>query len=444
MTRLPAGFVLGVATAAYQIEGAVREEGRQASIWDTFSHTPGRVLNGDTGDIACDHYHRWQADVALMRELGVHAYRFSVAWPRILPDGGQSVNTAGLDWYDRLVDGLLAAGIQPWATLYHWDMPQPLEDAGGGPARATADAFVRLTEVVARRLGDRVQNWITLNEPWCSAFLGYLTGEHAPGRRDLRLALSASHTLLLAHGRAVEVLRATCPDARVGISLNPRDVQPASSDPADVAAAERFDGYLNRWFLDPIFGRGYPADMLEQYNGAFQPPSPADLETIAAPIDFLGVNYYNPHLVRANRSDPILGATTVRPSREAVTEMGWIVRPSSLRALLRRLAHDYPVRELVVTENGAAYADPGPRNGRVADPQRTRYLAEHLAAAAEAIADGVPLAGYFAWTLLDNFEWAWGFSRRFGLVHVDFASQRRTLKDSAHWYRRFIAETAGA
>jgi len=444
VSTLPAHFLLGVATAAYQIEGAITEDGRRPSIWDTFSHTPGRILNDDTGDSACDHYHRWRDDVALLRELGIGAYRFSIAWPRIVPEGTGALNAAGLDWYERLVDGLLEAGIQPWPTLYHWDLPQPLEDAGGWPERATADAFVGYVEAVTRRLGDRIGRWITLNEPWCSAFLGYASGEHAPGRHDARAALQASHTLLLAHGRAVEVLRATSPAAKVGISLNPSHVQAATNDAADLAAAVRFDGYLNRWFLDPLFGRGYPADMLAHYDGAFTPPPAADLEQIAAPIDFLGVNYYNPHLVRANRNEPLLGASTVRPTREAVTEMGWIVRPSGLRALLRRLATEYPVRSLYVTENGAAYTDPVPTDGRVADPERTRYVAEHLGAAADAIGDGVPLDGYFAWTLLDNFEWAWGYTRRFGLVHVDFATQQRTIKDSGHWYRQFIAEHRAA
>jgi beta-glucosidase len=439
--RLPAGFTLGLATAAYQIEGAAKEDGRGRSIWDTFSHTPGRVLNGDTGDLACDHYHRWQQDIELLKELGVGAYRFSVAWPRILPHGGTPVNELGLDWYERLVDGLLAAGIEPWLTLYHWDMPQPLEDAGGWPRRATADAFVEYTAVVARRLGDRVRHWITLNEPWCSAFLGYHTGEHAPGRRDLRHALQAAHTLLLAHGGAVRVLREHCPGASVGISLNPTEVQPATNQSADVAVARRYDGYLNRWFLDPIFGRGYPEDMLAHYADAFQSPASLadDLRSIASPLDFLGINYYSPTVVRADERDAFLRVLTVRPSREAVTEMGWIVRPSSLGALLRRVANDYPVRELVITENGAAYADSSPIHGHLDDPERIAYLAEHLSAAAEAVDAGVPLTGYFAWSFMDNFEWAWGYSRRFGLVHVDFPTQVRTPKQSAHWYRDFIA-----
>jgi beta-glucosidase len=373
----------------------------------------------------------------------VGAYRFSIAWPRIVPQGTGGVNAAGLDWYERLVDELLAAGIEPWVTLYHWDLPQPLEDRGGWPAPATANAFAQYAEVVGRRLGDRVRNWITLNEPWCSGFLGYLTGEHAPGRRDLAAALQATHTLLRAHGKAVDVLRQVCArGSAIGITLNPTHVEPATDDPDDIAAARRHDGFLNRWFLDPLYGRGYPADMLEHYGAAFAEPSDAELREIAAETDFLGVNYYAPTVVRANAQDPLLGASGVNAGGEPVTQMGWIVRPSGLRALLGRLAADYPVKRLAVTENGAAYADPPPADGRVYDPQRLSYLAGHLAAVSEAIADGVPVGAYFAWTLLDNFEWAWGFSRRFGLVYVDFASQQRTLKDSGQWYREFIAARA--
>jgi len=437
----PANFVWGVAAAAYQIEGAVHEDGRGTSIWDTFSHTPAKVLNGDSGDVACDHYHRWPEDLALMRDLGVGAYRFSIAWPRIVPDGGHAPNAAGLDWYERLVDGLLESGIQPWATLYHWDLPQPLEDAGGWPERATADAFARYAEVVGQRLGDRVRTWITLNEPWCSAFLGYQYGVHAPGRRDPRLALAATHSLLLAHGRAVESLRSTSPGARVGIVLNPAQVEPATDADADMAAARRADGYHNRWFLDPLYGRGYPADMLEHFAPHFAPPPDEDLREIAAPTDFLGVNYYRPNIVRADPTDAFLGARSVQPPDEPVTQMDWIVRPSGLRQLLVRLHRDYPVRGLAVTENGAAYADPPVVDGRLHDPQRTRYLAEHVAAVGEAIGAGVPVMGYFAWSLLDNFEWAQGYANRFGLVHVDYATQRRTLKDSGRWYRSLIARS---
>jgi beta-glucosidase len=441
LTTFPPNFVWGAAAAAYQIEGAVHADGRGTSIWDTFSHTPGNVLNGDTGDVACDHYHRWPEDLALMRDLGVGAYRFSIAWPRVIPDGGQTPNGAGLDWYERLVDALLEAGIQPWATLYHWDLPQPLEDAGGWPARATADAFARYAEVVGQRLGDRVRHWITLNEPWCSAFLGYQIGVHAPGVRDPRRALAATHTLLLAHGRAVEVLRSTSPRARVGIVLNPAQVEPASDAEADVAATRRVDGYHNRWFLDPLYGRGYPVDMLDHFVEHFSPPLHADLREIAAPTDFLGVNYYRPSIVRADPTEPFLGARGVQPPDAPVTEMDWLVRPSGLRQLLVRLYRDYPVRDLAVTENGAAYTDPAVVDRRVHDPERTRYLAEHIEAVGQAIGDGAPVTAYFVWSLLDNFEWAQGYSNRFGIIRVDYATQRRTLKDSGRWYRSLIAST---
>jgi beta-glucosidase len=433
----PLDFVWGVATAAYQIEGAATEDGRGPSIWDTFSHTPGRVLNGDTGDIACDHYRRWRDDVQLMRDLGVNAYRFSIAWPRIFPVGSGQANAAGLDWYEQLVDALLEAGIEPWLTLYHWDLPQALDDQGGWTNLAVADAFAVYAETIGRRLGDRVRHWITLNEPWCSAFLGYQTGEHAPGKRDPRVALQASHTLLLAHGKAVQALRASVPQASVGVTLNPTLIEAGSDSAADRAAARRYDGYLNRWFLDPLYGRGYPADMLEHFGGLFDAPPADDLRTIAAPIDFLGVNYYSPQVVVADPADRFLGVATRSPREAEVTEMGWVVRPTALRDLLRRLANDYPIRSLAITENGAAYRDQR-SNGHVPDPQRTQYLERHLAAAAAAIGEGVPLDAYFAWSLLDNFEWAWGFSKRFGIVYVDFPSQRRIVKDSGHWYRGFI------
>jgi beta-glucosidase len=434
----PSHFVWGVATAAYQIEGAVHEDGRGTSIWDTFSHTPGKVLNGDTGDVACDHYHRWREDLGLLRELGVGAYRFSVSWPRIVPTGSGAPNSAGLDWYERLVDALLESGIQPWLTLYHWDLPQPLEDAGGWPERSTADAFAYYAQVISARLGDRVKSWITLNEPWCSAFLGYQLGIHAPGRRDPRLGLAASHTLLLAHGRAVEVLRSNVPNATIGITLNPTHVEAASSEEADVAAARRMDGYLNRWFFDPLYGRGYPADMLAQFEQHFEAPAQSDLQTIATPTDILGVNYYRPTIVRADPTDTFLGARSVQRPDEPVTQMDWVVRPSGLRDLLVRIHRDYPVSSLAVTENGAAYKDEAPVDGTLHDPERTRYIAQHVGACGDAIAEGVPLHAYFVWSLLDNFEWAQGFLNRFGVVHVDYASQQRTIKDSGHWYHRLI------
>ena len=437
--HFPAGFTWGAATAAYQIEGAIDADGRLPSIWDTFAHTPGRVLNGDTGDQACDHYHRWREDVDLLKQLGASGYRFSIAWPRILPTGIGTVNAKGLDFYERLVDALLVAGIQPWVTLYHWDLPQPLEDAGGWPERATADAFAGFAEIVARRLGDRVQRWTTLNEPWCSAFLGYELGIHAPGKTDPKLGFAAAHNLLLAHGRAVQVLRSSVPAAQVGIALNPTPVEAATGSAADAAAAERADAYLNRWFLDPIFGRGYPADGLSLVRQYFEAPSDADLQVIAQPIDMLGVNYYRPTIVCDSPGGGPFSFGSVLPPNEHVTQMDWLVRPSGLLDLLLRIHRDYPVQEIAVTENGAAYLDPVPDGGTLHDPERTAYLASHIAAVGEAIQARVPVTGYFVWSLLDNFEWAQGYSNRFGIVYVDFATQQRIVKDSGRWYQRLIA-----
>src|SRR5215212_5310943 len=332
--RLPPDFLWGAATASYQIEGAAHEDGRGESIWDRFSRTPGKVRDGDTGDVACDHYHRWPEDVALMRELGLGAYRFSIAWPRVLPDGTGDVNTAGLDWYERLVDALLAAGIQPWTTLYHWDLPQSLQDRGGWANPQTVDAFVRYAAVVARRLGDRVAGWITHNEPWVAAFVGHYQGRHAPGLTDLGTALQVAHHLLLSHGRAVPVLCSASSGVPVGITLNLNTVRSASSDPDDQAAARRDDGYLNRWFLDPLFGRGYPADMVELYGGLMPDVRPDELAEIAAPLDFLGINNYFPSYVRAPERAPgrELGFEQLGPAELAargfeITEMGWPVAP---------------------------------------------------------------------------------------------------------------------
>lgn len=436
----PQDFVWGTATASYQIEGAVREGGRGESIWDRFSHTPGKIANGDTGDVACDHYHRWREDIALMRELGISAYRFSVAWPRIMPNGWGRVNDAGLSFYDRLVDGLLEAGITPWLTLYHWDLPQVIEDQGGWPNRTTADMFAEYVDALSRRLGDRVKHWITLNEPWCSAFLGYLLGEHAPGRRDMRAALGAAHTHLLAHGQAVPIVRSNSPGAQVGITLNLAHTYPASDRDDDHEAAQRFDGFFNRWFLDPLYGRTYPEDMMELYGDFVPPIKSSDYTIIAAPTDFLGINYYNPTFVRDDPQTPIIRAGDVRLPDAEYTQMDWVVYPQGLYDLLRRVAADYPTGPLYITENGAAYPDDPPQDGHVADPKRTAYYAQHLEAARQAIVDGVPLKGYFAWSLMDNFEWAWGYTRRFGITYVDYTTQQRTLKDSARWYRAVVQQ----
>jgi beta-glucosidase len=435
--QLPDGFLIGAATAAYQIEGAVDEDGRAPSIWDTFSHTPGKVAGGHTGDVACDHYHRMDEDVALMAELGLDAYRFSIAWPRILPDGRGPVNPAGLGFYDRLVDRLLEHGITPFPTLYHWDLPQALEDEGGWRNRATAEAFATYAETVASHLGDRVAHWTTLNEPWVSAHLGQVMGIHAPGRTDLGEGLATGHHLLLAHGMAVPRIRRSAPGAKVGIVLILVDVTAMSAHPADVAAATIADGTANRWFLDPIAGRGYPGDAVAAFGWDGAPVFDGDLAIIAEPIDFLGVNYYtrmiegSPGL--ADRPEPV-----VRSSGE-LTDMGWEVYPEGLENVLRRVDREYGFPRLYVTENGVACPEPDHVEASIEDTGRIAYLERHLEAAARAAAAGVPLGGYFVWSLLDNFEWSFGYTKRFGLVHVDYDTLTRTPKRSYHWLRELQA-----
>ena len=427
----PSHFVWGAATAAYQVEGAATEDGRGESIWDRFSATPGKVVNGHTGAVACDTYHRYAEDIGLMRSLGIGAFRLSVAWPRILPEGRGRVNQAGLDFYDRLVDDLLANGLDPYVTLYHWDLPQVLEDRGGWPARETVEAFTEYTEVVVSRLGDRVRHWITQNEPWVASWLGYGLGLHAPGRKSDSDALAAGHHILVAHGRAAEVLRREAPASEVGIAIDLVPMYPFSDNEADVEAAHREDGFRNRWFLEPVLGRGYPEDMLERYDEILPTIEDGDMDTIAAPLDFLGINYYTRSVVRASVGEvPAEGAEH--------TEMGWEVYPDGLYRLLVHLQTVYEPPELYITENGAAFAD-ARENGRVADSRRVSYLEGHLDAVVAAIAEGVPVRGYFLWSLLDNFEWAFGYSRRFGIVYVDFDTLERVPKDSFTWYRDFIA-----
>ncbi|HMA37351.1 MAG TPA: GH1 family beta-glucosidase [Chloroflexia bacterium] len=431
-------FLWGAATAAYQIEGAVAEDGRGLSIWDTFSHTPGKTRDGDTGDVACDHYHRWREDVDLMRELGIAAYRFSIAWPRILPAGRGAVVPAGLDFYDRLVDGLLGAGIQPFATLYHWDLPQALQDEGGWANRDTAYAFADYAEIVALRLGDRVRGWITLNEPWVVAFVGNLHGRHAPGIQDLPTALRVTHHLLLGHGLAVPRLRAVTPGTPVGITLNLTPVEAASDSPQDQAAAARQDVYQNRIFLDPLTRGEYPPEAAAFLGPATFPVQPGDLATIAAPLDFLGVNYYTRAVIRHAPGIGMLEHEQVRPPGDYTT-MGWEVYPPGLRTLLNRVHRDYAFPAYYITENGAAFPDQVDAAGAIHDAPRIAYLAQHFAAAAGAVRDGVPLRGYFVWSLLDNFEWGHGYSQRFGIVYVDYPTGARLWKDSAHWYQAFLA-----
>ncbi|MFJ6940210.1 GH1 family beta-glucosidase [Streptomyces sp. NPDC101132] len=437
LAAFPPGFSWGTATSAYQIEGAVTADGRGPSIWDTFSHTPGAVDNGDHGDTACDHYHRWPEDIALMRRLGTDAYRFSIAWPRILPSGDGPLNPAGLDFYDRLVDALLDAGITPSATLYHWDLPQALQDRGGWTVRETAERFAAYAGRVAARLGDRVTQWATLNEPLCSAWIGHLEGRMAPGLTDLTAAVRASYHLLLGHGLAVAAVRAAAPAATIGLVTNHSTVTPASSRPEDVAAAARVDGHVNRWFLDPVYGRGFPADMRELYRVDL-PERPGDEAVVAAPLDWHGVNYYFPVTVEDDPAGPVPYARDVRQPGLPRTAMDWPVDPAGLESLLLRLTEEYGVRRLYVTENGSAFDDRPAPDGSVDDPERAAYLEDHIAACARAVRRGAPLAGYYAWSLLDNFEWAYGYAKRFGLVHVDYATQRRTVKSSGLRYADIV------
>ncbi|MGW7290378.1 GH1 family beta-glucosidase, partial [Streptomyces sp. NPDC054847] len=437
LAALPQDFAWGTATSAYQIEGAVAEDGRSPSIWDTFSHTPGRIAGDDHGDVACDHYHRWREDIALMKQLGTNAYRLSVAWPRVVPGGDGEVNAKGLDFYDQLVDGLLEAGITPSVTVYHWDLPQALQDRGGWPERDTAHHLAAYASAVAERLGDRVKHWATLNEPLCSAWIGHLEGRMAPGATDLTAAVRASYHLLLGHGLAAGAIRAAAPGAQVGIVNNLSTVAPASDRDEDVAAARRMDGHTNRWWLDPVHGRGFPADMLEVY-GVELPELPGDMETIAAPLDWLGLNYYFPAVVTDDPTGPAPFARQVERPGVPRTGMDWEIDANGIEALLLRLTDEYGARRLYVTENGSAYPDVVRTDGSIDDRERARYLEEHLAACARAVRKGAPLAGYFAWSLLDNFEWAYGYDKRFGLVHVDYATQRRTIKGSGHRYTDII------
>jgi beta-glucosidase len=431
-------FVWGCATSSYQIEGAGSEDGRVESIWDRFAATPGKVRDGSNGSVACDHYHRWPQDLDLGQELGLNAYRFSIAWPRIFSEVGGKPNRKGLDFYSRLVDGMLERGLQPWATLYHWDLPQYLQDRGGWNARTTVDAYLEFADAMTRRLGDRVQNWITHNEPWCTAMIGNFEGLHAPGLTDFRAALQVCHHVLLSHGKAVPLIRANVPGARVGICLSLHPVRAASDSALDQAAAARHHGLRYRWFLDPLHGRGYPAATLASVGDTAPVVLAGDMEAIAAPTDFLGVNYYFPETVAHAPGHAPLAARVLQPDGVETTAMGWEVAPQGLTELLARIERDYHPVDLYITENGSCYDDVVGADGEVDDVQRRRYLVRHLLALKQAIAAGVPVKGYFAWSLIDNFEWAEGYLRRFGLIHVDYATQQRRLKSSGKWYRSFL------
>jgi beta-glucosidase len=454
----PTGFLWGSATASYQIEGAVNEDGRSPSIWDTYSHTPGRTLNGDTGDVAADHYHRWEEDLDHIGELGLGAYRFSIAWPRVQPGGSGAFNQAGIDFYSRLVDGLLTRGVRPVATLYHWDLPQELEDAGGWPARETALRFADYAAGIVTALGDRVHTWTTLNEPWCSAYLGYASGVHAPGRNEPAQTLAAVHHLNLAHGLAGRVVRDLAPAAELSVTLNLHVIRGASDSAADQDAVRRIDALANRAFLGPMLTGSYPADLLADTaavtDWAFV--QAGDEALIKVPLDVLGVNYYSTALVRAwdgvsaraeadghglSAHSPWVGAPDVDFVQQPgpYTAMGWNIEPAGLTELLLRLHREYPGQPMMITENGAAFDDVVSPDGAIHDQLRVDYLRRHVAAMAAAIEAGADVRGYFVWSLLDNFEWGYGYDRRFGIIRVDYDTLVRTWKDSAHWYRRLAA-----
>ena len=438
----PDSFLWGTATASYQVEGAAHEEGRGTCIWDTFCRTPGKVAHGHTGDVASDQFHRYPEDVALMRELGVGAYRFSIAWPRVFPEGTGTQNPKGFDYYHRLIDALLDAGIEPAVTLYHWDLPQPLEDAGGWPARDTAKAFADYAAVCFDALGDKVTSWITLNEPWCTAFLGYEMGVHAPGLRDRPASFRAVHHLNLAHGLAMQAYRATGQDGQIGITHNLASVRPATRRGEDVEAADRARDKGTRIWLDPIYGRGYPQRFLDAYADCPMPVEPGDLETIAQPIDFIGINMYSENAVRhdAHHPERFAGVPTCYPE----TAMGWDITPRGLYRLLHQIDAEYGHPPLYVTENGCAMPDElTPDGTRCHDPGRVAFLRGYIGACGEALREGVDLRGYFLWSFIDNFEWAFGYTRRFGIVYCGYGDGRRVPKDSFHYYREVIAGHEG-
>jgi beta-glucosidase len=433
----PRDFVWGVATSAFQIEGAAAQDGKGLSIWDSFCRQAGAIADGSNGDVACDHYQRWSADLDLVASLGVDAYRFSISWPRVRPGGQGAWNAAGLDFYERLVDGLLERGIRPYLTLNHWDLPHELQAQGGWANRDTVHHFVDYALGLQARLGDRVANITTHNEPWVMAVMGHETGVFAPGIRDRAVAMQVAHHLLLSHGLALQALRAQGSKARLGIVLNLSPVYPASASPHDRARTQLEDGRLLRWYMEPLFKGAYPPDVL-QYLGQDAPRiASGDMQAIATPMDFLGINYYSRLMASADQP------WDARHSGLELTDMGWEVFPQGLTELLLRVHRDYPVPPLYVTENGGAFRD-SLVGGRIHDARRTAYIAGHIAAVADAMRQGVRMAGYMVWSLLDNFEWASGYDKRFGIVHVDYATQARTYKDSALWYRDFLRRQRAA
>ncbi len=432
-------FLWGVATAAYQIEGAWNEDGKDESIWDRFVHTPGNVADGTTGDIACDHYHRMEEDVALLKELGVNAYRFSISWPRVLPQGRGKVNEKGVDFYRRLLDKLKENHIHAVVTLYHWDLPQALQDTGGWKNPESVFAFQEYAHLVFSRFGQDVDLWITHNEPWVVAFVGHYEGRHPPGERDFATALCVSRHLLLSHGHAVKIFRGENLKTPIGIALNLSPIHPFSHDQEDREAAYRFDGYLNRWFLDPLFRGQFPQDMLDWYaqkGFAVLPLQEEESRLISQPIDFLGINYYTRHIIKRG-SQSLLESEGVRLSNREYSDTGWEVYPEGLRELIVRLTQDYAPFAIYITENGFAYPDVLEDDGRIRDAKRIVYLSQHLRELTQAMEQGYPVRGYFVWSIMDNFEWNAGFSKRFGLAYVDYHTLRRIPKESFFWYREF-------
>ncbi len=430
----PADFIFGVATAAYQIEGAVKEDGRKPSIWDAFSHVPGRVHNGDTGDIACDHYHRWESDLDLIQSMHLEAYRFSIAWPRVIPEGSGAVNAAGLAFYDKLIDGCLQRGLKPFATLYHWDLPIQLQGYGGWTNSQTAHAFADYAQLIARHFGDRLASITTLNEPWCSSILSYLYGIHAPGEKSIDATIAAVHQQHVGHGLAVQAMRAETTHVPLGIALNVHSVYPADNTDQNIAAASRFFDFHNGIFLDPLFKGHYPESFIDALGDRLPTGWQDDLSTINQPLDFWGLNYYTPARVKNAADANFPAAQQLSPTKDCEkTDIGWEVAPSAFSDLITTLYANYELPECYITENGACYNDE-PQDGVVADGKRISYLSTHLDAVFKVVNNGLPIKGYFAWSLMDNFEWAEGYRMRFGLIHIDYATQKRTMKNSGHWY----------
>lgn len=436
--NFPDGFLWGTATASYQIEGATRVGGRGESIWDRFAAMPGKVLNGDTGDPGCESYYRIAEDVALIKEMNNNAYRFSVAWPRVIPDGVGGVNDTGLDYYERLVDALLSAEITPFITLYHWDLPQALQDQGGWADRSIIPAFAHYSHVVTRRLGDRVKMWATINEPWCVSILSHEIGEHAPGLRDRKVALQAAHNVLVAHGEAMPMIRQNSKGCKAGIVLNMEPAYPATNTDSDRRLSELSNAKFNNWFLNPVMGKPYPKIAWDHYGTDVPKIADGDRETIAQPVDYFALNFYTRTVVH----DPAGGEGDLLNKRdeENVSARGWEIFPQGLSDLLTRIHNDYPeIPEFYVSENGMALRD-RLNDGKIMDPDRIDYLRRHFGAVLDVIDAGVPVKGYFVWSLMDNFEWAYGYDSRFGLAYVDFETQVRTTKESGHWYGR-VAES---